>query len=161
MEQQFDVILTNSRKLLLVFVGGLLVLVVASISVLSAAGGHRSDVVKGAFVLAFLAGIGGVVWLAKKLSTEPTRITVGAEKISVLHRKSGREQHVHYDNISAHRYQGFNGAEQLRVTLRDGRPVRLATNPRFHGGQDLLSPARALDAARRLHQQRKQTGGAQ
>lgn len=161
MDTQFEVILTNRSKLLLVLIGGLLTVVVISIAVLSQAQKYSNDFGKGVYGLTFLVGLGTAFWLSRKVSTEPTRITVGADHLSVLNRKSGREQSISYDNISAHRFQSFRGAEQLRVTQRNGRVLKLATNPNFHRGQDLLGPARALEAARRLHQERKNAAQSQ
>lgn len=156
MEQEFEVMLTNRRKLLLAFVGGLLLLVVASVAVLNLLSGHvSSNLVKAVLMGTFLGGIGALVWLVRSVSTEPTRITIGADKMTVLNRKSGRERQVFYDNVSGHRFRAFNGAEQLDCTLRDGGQLTLAINPNFHRGQDLHRPAQALEAARRLHQQAK------
>lgn len=166
MEKQFELTLTNSYKNMLVLVGTLVFmwLLVQGSNWVDEYASHfftnTRTIVTVYLVLVFAGGFVGMLLLARRLGGIPTLVTVGADELLVLDRKSGKKNRVAYATIASYDTSFFNRIEALRLTLSDGNQLKLTIDTGF---QDLQTDAfwgmvRAFEAALIAYQARQQPG---
>lgn len=148
MKQEFELVQSNTGRLLLMWLGGLvLVTAVAiwgSVQLLAGAGKNIQ------FAWLGLVMVGGVYVLhrsAKAVGAVPTRVTVAPDRLTIYQPQSSEETQVLFSQIAAYRAWNYNGAHALRLTLKDERKLQLRINSQLHSDQDFGGMVAAFEAA--------------
>ncbi|WP_152560150.1 hypothetical protein [Hymenobacter sp. IS2118] len=123
MEKQFDLVLTNQRKLgwlaamfVLATSFGILAIIVGLTYV------EFSPVVEG-FILYFPVAV-ALYYVThlnsiKKNSIEPSLVTIAVNGIIVLNKNSGEERRVLFSDIASYKYSVYSGGKNLRIKRKD------------------------------------------
>ena len=152
MEKQFELVMPNQGRVMLIWFGGivlLLALALGGMSLLS----FDKNLTTGWMVVALLGGIYGLFRLTKTVGSEAKCVTLNADRLVVLNRRTGVEQHVPFTAIASYRFLAFNGAEELRLKLKDDSKVKIGISTQLHSEQDLTELVREFEAALGQHQQ--------
>lgn len=153
-ETSFELILSNNRKVILLFVSGFLLLTFTcnqlSEGLVYLIGLSEKERRTWLVVLVVVGGY-GLYRLLKRVGAESTQITVCADRLLVLHRKTGAAQEVVFDRIAAYRFTDFNNDVNLRLKLTDGSKMTFQVNELLHGGQNLAGLVQAFEAALSQH----------
>ena len=154
MQQAFELIQSNTGKLLLMWMGGLALVTAVAIggSVWLLAGAGPAPVAAWLGVVV-LGGAYGLHRLGKTVSAVPTRVTVSPDRLTIYLPRSGEETPVPFAQLAAYRASRYNGAEALRLTLKDGRKMQIKINNQLHNGQDFAGMVAAFEAALGHYQQ--------
>ncbi|ALW86847.1 hypothetical protein AUC43_18250 [Hymenobacter sedentarius] len=105
-----------------------------------------------ALMLLLLGGAYGLFKLTKKYGGRPTLVTLADDNITVLDQHSEELRHIVFADISSYRFSAFNGAEELRMKLKDGTKQKIGINTNLYGEQSLDELVREFEAALALHQ---------
>lgn len=135
-DKQFDIVLTNQRKLWLLFSAW----VIAVVSV-SAAGSYLLDnpsKTTGFIGVSLLAGgLFVLLRLIQKQAANPVRITISTDYPTVLNLKSQVESSVQFDGIAAYRFSSVFPEQYFVLTTRKGSKLSLFVNTRVHAASCL------------------------
>jgi hypothetical protein len=148
MNQDFELIQSNTSKLLLVWLGGIALVIAVAIMGLKLLGTGASQNLELAWLMVSL--LGGVYLLyrvGKVVSAVPTRVSVRSAQLTIVNLKSGEEIHVPFAHLMAYRASSFNGAEALRLTLKDASKLEIKVSSRLYDGQDFSGMVAAFETA--------------
>jgi len=149
-ETSFELVLSNNLKAILLFVSSFLLLafVCNQISEVLVYAIGLSEKGRRTWLATMVAvGLYGLYRLIKWVSAEPMRITVYADKLSILNRKTEAKREVPFDDIVAYRFIDFNNETTLRLRMTDGSKMKFQINDVLHGGQNLAELVQAFEAA--------------
>ena len=148
MRQGFELIQTNTTKLLLVMFGSLAVLLLVAFKGGDLLGIAAGSTLEKAWLLGTL-GVGVVLLYrsVKAAGALPTLVTVTPDQLLLLKTQTGEETQVSYAQLAAYRASSFNGNEELRLTLADGSRVKVAVSTQLYGEQPFGEMVAAFEAA--------------
>lgn len=148
MPQDFELVQTNTGKLLLVWVGGFAVVLAVAIKgndlLLT---GASKNLHLTWFLGVVLGGLYGLYRLGKAVSAVPTVVRVAPDRLTIFTPHSGEETQVPFADLAAYRASSYNGAEALRLTLHDARRLHVKINSRLYDGQDFGGMVAAFETA--------------
>jgi membrane protein implicated in regulation of membrane protease activity len=148
MEQDFELIQSNTTRLLLVWVGGFaLVIAVAIMGIKLLGAGASKNLQLAWFMVVLLGGMYLLYRVGKAVSAVPTRVSVRSAQLTIVKPKSGEEIHVPFAHLTAYRASSFNGAEALRLTLKDASKLEVKVNSRLYDNQDFSGMVAAFETA--------------
>jgi hypothetical protein len=148
MKQEYELIQSNTGKLLLVWFGGFALVMVMAIKTSDWLLVDASKNLHLAwFMVVILGGMFLLYRIGKAVSAVPMLVTVAQDHLTIAKPKSGEETRVPFAQIVAYRASSFNGAETLRLTLKDERKLQVKINSRLYEGQDFSGMVAAFEAA--------------
>lgn len=159
MKREFELLMPNTARLLLIWLGGLVLVIGLALGGMVLLLKVHPYLGIGWFVAAFGGGMWGMLRLAKTLGSDPNLVTLTAHSLTVLNRRTGQEQLLLFAELAAYRFSAFNGAEKLRLSTRDGRRLTLAVNTQMHEDQSLMELVGEFEAALELHRERNGEAG--
>ena len=148
MKQEFELIQSSIGKSLLVWLGGLpLVTAVAIGGPFWLLAGASKNLQLAWIGVIFPGGIYLLYRLGKAVSAVPTRVTVAADRLTIYKLRSSEETQVPFTQLAAYRASRLNGAQVLRLTLKDDRKLQVRINSQLYSGQDFDGMVVAFEAA--------------
>ena len=153
MERHFNLMLPVTWKVSVILLSGLALSVVVAFAGMELFTGYDKMVGMGWLLLAIGGGFYGAFRLAKKLGAREVLVIVASDSITVLDHGSGAEKLVRYDEIVTYRYMAYNGAQELRLRMKDGSKQKIGINNNLHSDQDLGTLVSEFEAALTLRQQ--------
>lgn len=169
MEQQFDLTLSSGYKnALAALVGLLLVLGVGlpgTLALLDYAERFMRIPLEAVQLCVAVVVGGGLLALflvVRRVGGVPTRVIVAENELRVLTRPSGQERRLAFDAIESYDTTFYNGLEEFRLTLRDGKPFTLRIDANYQDAQlqPLQDVVQAFEAALHRHQAQSLPGRA-
>ena len=143
---------TNTPKLVLVMAGSLAVLLLVAFKGGDLLGIAPGSTLEKAWLLGTL-GIGLVLLYrgVKAAGALPTLVTVAPDQLLIAKPRTGEETQVPYAQLASYRASSFNGNDELRLTLADGRRVKVAVSTQLYGEQPFGEMVAAFEAAIGAH----------
>jgi hypothetical protein len=152
MKQEFELTQTNTLQLALVLFGGLAGLLLLTFKGAGLLGIAADSTLEKAWYIG-TAGVGLVLLFraCKAVGAVPTLVTIAPDRLLILKTRTGEEVQVPYTQIAAYRAQTFNGNDELRLTLHDGRRHKVVANTQLYGDQPFGAMVAAFEAALAAH----------
>ncbi|GAB3650363.1 hypothetical protein GCM10027594_25610 [Hymenobacter agri] len=151
MKQEFELIKTNVARLLLVWVVGLVVVLTVAVKGLDL----LEATSKNGRMVWFFVVVGGGFYLlyriGKAVSGVPLVVVVAPDRLTIMPQTS-EETQVLFSEIMAYRASSFNGAEELRLTLKDASKLKINVSSRLYDNKDFDGMVQAFETAVGMHQ---------